>query len=105
MTKVTMYGMTGEHVSEFTDREAAMKYLKQRVDRGGTVCARIDDEPELWVDVADAPGFYRLIPKSERDQRTVTIRLRLTQAEREQVDAAAADTGVTLSQYIRSKIL
>ncbi len=43
--------------------------------------------------------------QSGQDQRTVTKRLRLTPAEAERIEHAASEAGVTLSQYIRSKIL
>lgn len=43
--------------------------------------------------------------RQPKDQRTVTKRLRLTPDEAERIEQAARDAGVTLSQYIRSRIL
>lgn len=51
------------------------------------------------AEVADMP-----LPKLNRE-RDVTLRFRVTKTERDQLIKAAEAEGVTLSQYIRSKIL
>jgi hypothetical protein len=90
----------GEYRGEFAQKAHAIQAATQHLDSmTGRVALQVEN-------TQTGEAFtVALIPKADPQQRTVTIRLRLTQAEREQVDAAAAAAGVTLSQYIRSKIL
>lgn len=43
-------------------------------------------------------------PIGTGEDRAITFRLRLTEAERERLDDLAAEAGMTASQYVRSKI-
>lgn len=54
--------------------------------------------------IASQQRFVRKLTGDEPDeQRTEVIRLRLTPSERAQVDEAAAEAGLTLSQYVRAR--
>ena len=55
--------------------------------------------------LALVPEYLQHIDNGEVETRDITIRLRVTPEERATIQQDAEETGQTLSQYIRSKIL
>ena len=61
------------------------------------------EQQPVWLFVVQKPVARP--PKSPDDRASEAFRIRLTAAEREQLDAQAAAAGVTLSQLIRAAVL
>ena len=58
----------------------------------------------ILSDLGDAGSGRRGRPRGTGEDRTVTFRLRLTVEERTRLNNLAAESGITPSQYVRSKV-